>query len=96
MSELSLISVIIIILIVVLGLLMIAMVWKKKGEENAIVPDYRTLFKMGIIWFPLGLVTMALYFLLDIPFYIAVPLFAVGIIYLVISLAHRDKWDVNS
>ena len=47
---------------------------------------------MGTVWFPVGLASMVIFFLLDVTFVVGLPLFAMGIIYLAIGWANRDKW----
>jgi hypothetical protein len=43
-------------------------------------PDFRTLFILGIIWFPLGMILDNFLF------------FIIGMAYMVIGLAHKEKW----
>ena len=92
MSEWLPISGAIVAILIVVGTLMTLMVWKRKKEGKLEEPDYRAFYVMGIIWVPAGIVFMLAYFLLDIPFVIGIPLFAMGLTYLIIGLANRDKW----
>ena len=47
---------------------------------------------MGVAFLPTGLAMMIVYFLVEIPFEVGLPLFALGLIYLIIGLVNRDKW----
>ena len=95
MSELLLISVAILAILILVGILLTLVVWKKKKEGKLEEPDYRAFFVMGIIWVPAGIVSMFTSFLLDIPFVIGMPLFAMGLIYLIVGLANRNRWKKN-
>ncbi len=50
---------------------------------------------MGIVWVPVGIVFMFILLLSDLPFVIGMPLFGMGLAYLAIGLANRDKWKTN-
>jgi amino acid transporter len=82
-------------IVLLLGLLMAWMFWKKKKEGKLEEPNYRSFYIMGIIWIPFGIVLMVVYFILQIPFFVGIPLFALGLIFLIIGLANRDKWKKN-
>ena len=79
-------------IVLALGIVVALMVWRKRKEGRLQEPNYRTFFIMGIITAPFGIVSMVVYFLLQIPFFIAFPVFGVGVTYLIIGWAHRDKW----
>ena len=79
-------------IVIALGIVVALMVWRKRKKGTLEEVNYRAFFVMGIIMAPLGIVSMIIYFLLQIPFFIAFPIFGVGIIYLIIGWAHRDKW----
>ena len=91
----AVIASIILAIAVVTGILAVLMVQKRK-KEGKLQPDYRIFFLLGITWLPFSIILMIVSFILQIPFYIGFPLFAVGIIYLVIGLANRDKWKKSS
>ena len=78
----------------VTGILAVFMVQKKKKEGKQIV-NYRVFFLLGITWVPFSIVLMFVSFILQIPFYIGFPLFAVGLVYLVIGLKNRGTWKIN-
>ena len=83
------------VVLVALGILMALVLWKKRKEGKTAEPDYRALFIMGAVFFPVGLVALIIYFLADIPFVIALPLLALGLAYLVAGLVNRDKWKAK-
>ncbi|MDP2720013.1 MAG: hypothetical protein U1D67_09260 [Dehalococcoidia bacterium] len=86
------------LLVIVVGIIAGVTLLKKKKEGKIEPPDYRTFFKMGIIITPFGLAVTIFYFLMQIPFYVALPILALGLFYLFIGLRNRDKWKrrVNS
>lgn len=58
-----------------LALLIVFLLGKKEFK-----PDFRTLFMLGIVWFPLGIILDNFLF------------FIIGMAYLVIGLANKEKW----
>ncbi|HUV24914.1 MAG TPA: hypothetical protein VMW26_05755, partial [Methanomassiliicoccales archaeon] len=57
-----------------------------KRKKGWVEPDYRAFYFLGIIFTPLGIVlsVVVTWALLGIT--------ALGVIYLIIGLANRDKW----
>ncbi len=88
------ITLIILAIAVVIGILSVLMVRKGKKEGNPQVA-YRTFFILGVTWVPFSIVLMVVSFILQIPFYIGFPFFALGLIYLIIGLKNRDKREKN-
>ncbi len=86
----AVIALIILAIAVVTGIIALFIVRKRKREEKP-QADYRTFFILGVIWVPFSIVLMVVYFIFQIPFYIGFPLFALGLIYLIIGLKNRDK-----
>ena len=80
---------------IVVTLLMVMVLRKRKRERKTGETDYRAFFIMGVAFLPTGLAMMIVYFFAEIPFEIGLPLFALGLIYLIIGLANRDKWHKN-
>ena len=80
---------------IVVTLLLVAVLRKRKKEGKAGETDYRAFFIMGIVFLPTGFAMMMVYFLAELPFEIGLPLFALGLVYLLIGLANRDKWKKN-
>ena len=77
---------------IVVTLLLVAVLRKRKREGKAGETDYKAFFIMGVVFLPTGFAMMIVYFLADLPFEIGLPLFALGLVYLLIGLANRDKW----
>ena len=91
----AVIALIILAIAVVTGILAVVMVRKRKKEGKP-QADYRIFFLLGITWLPFSIILMIVSFILQIPFYIGFPLLALGLIYLIIGLANRDKWKKSS
>jgi uncharacterized membrane protein HdeD (DUF308 family) len=92
MSGTLAVSIAIAAILVLVGLITLMTIWKRRKKGEPSEPNYRAFFVMGIVWFPVGLTSMIIYFLLDISFVVGIPLFAMGIIYMTIGLVNRDKW----
>jgi FtsH-binding integral membrane protein len=73
-------------------LLLVLGLRKRKRSGKAGETDYKAFFILGLAFLPTGLAMMLVYFFVEIPFEVGLPLFALGLIYLVIGLVHRDKW----
>ena len=86
------ISIAIASILVLVGVVALVLIWKRRREGKPSEPNYRAFFMMGTVWFPVGLASMVIFFLLDVTFVVGLPLFAMGIIYLAIGWANRDKW----
>jgi uncharacterized membrane protein YfcA len=95
MSEWPLISAAIAATLIVVGILVGFVAWRRRKEGKLAEPDYRAFFVMGIVLVPVGIVFMFIFFQSDIPFVTGVPLCAMGLVYLTIGLANRDKWKTN-
>lgn len=72
-------------ILIVMGIIAL-FVWRMRKGEKPGETDYRVFFILGICWFPLGVVFMAT----ENP--IGYVFFGLGLVYLVIGLANRDKW----
>ncbi|UCF13415.1 MAG: hypothetical protein JSW06_03940 [Thermoplasmatales archaeon] len=88
MSEWILISIGIIAILVLIGIVLALVVFKKKKEGKMGEPNYQVFFNVGIIWLPVGVV-----FMIAVNPAIGIAFMALGIMYLAIGLANRDKWD---
>jgi hypothetical protein len=86
MEEWILISLVLVGLIVIIGLIVSLVVLKKKKEDKMGEPNYQAFFIMGISFLALGIILT----------YTVNPGFlgfiAIGIIYIAICLANKDKW----
>ena len=77
---------------ILVTLLLVLFLRKRKRAGKAGENDYKAFFILGLAFLPTGLAMMLVYFFVEIPFEVGLPLFALGLIYLVIGLIHRDKW----
>jgi len=63
MSGTLAVSIAIAAILVLVGLIALVMIWKRRKEGKPSEPNYRAFFIMGIVWFPVGLTSMIIYFL---------------------------------
>jgi hypothetical protein len=87
LSEWILIPALIVAALVVIGLILTLVVFKKKKEGKMGEPNYQVFFNIGMVWIPVGVV-----FMIAINPAIGIAFMAMGITYLAIGLANRDKW----
>ena len=80
---------------IVITLLLVVVLRRRKREGKAGETDYRAYFLMGIAFLPTGLAMMIVYFLGELPFEIGLPVFALGLVCLIVGLVNRDKWRKN-
>ena len=88
MTEWALISIAIIALLVLIGIVLVLLVWRKRGIVGE--PNYQVFFALGVVWLPVGVV-----FMVSVSSVIGFAFMAIGIAYLAIGLANRDKWGKN-
>lgn len=72
--------------------LILAIVLLFRKKEGKVEPDYRTFFLMGIVFVSVGIVFTLMTLLLDISLIVGIPIFAMGLMYLIYGLGNRDKW----
>jgi hypothetical protein len=77
---------------ILVTLLLVVVLRKRKQTGETGETDYKAFFIMGLAFLPTGLAMIAVYFFTELPFEIGLPLFALGLIYLIIGLVNRDKW----
>ena len=61
-------------------------------EGNQVKTNYRTLYNFGKYIVPFGILITIVFFVLQIPFYAGLPLLALGLLYLTVGWANREKW----
>jgi hypothetical protein len=86
-------------LLLILGILVtlfLVLVLRKRKLGKTAGTDYKAFFIMGVVFLPTGLTMMFVYFFTDIPFEVGLPIFALGLIYLVLGLAKREKWKKST
>ena len=96
MSQPSAILAVIAILTVALGILVTLLVRKRRKERKIEETSYRAFFVMGTAMFPAGIVGLLIFLMLGVSFIIAMPILSLGLIYLIIGVANRDKWKKAS
>ncbi|HVQ00748.1 MAG TPA: hypothetical protein VMT57_04465 [Candidatus Thermoplasmatota archaeon] len=67
-----------------LPIVVLLLITRKQRVVRA--PNDRSVFLVGLAWFFVGLVLMAVYVFMDVPFWLGVPVAVVGLIYQVIGL----------
>ncbi len=72
-----------IILVIVLAVFLISIIWLRKSRMNR-TPNFRALFILGLTWLPMGLIS-------DIT-----VLWTTGLIFFIIGIANRKKWDQST
>jgi uncharacterized membrane protein YbaN (DUF454 family) len=92
MSEWILISMLLVAILVLVGIFLILVIWKKSKEGKQVESDYRVFFIIGLLMTPLGIIGMTASFFADTSFFIGLPFFSIGVVYIVIGLGNRDKW----
>ena len=97
MSELIIDSafILILLIIIVISSAYICLKILKEGKYGA--HNYYVFFIIGMIWLPTGLIYMVATMTLSygVPLLLGIPLFSMGLIFLIISSANRDKWINN-
>lgn len=79
-------------LVATLVLVLMYSTWRRRKEGRLSPTNYRVFFMMGLVWFIVGSALIAASIILGVPVLYAIPLFALGAIYLVIALLNKDKW----
>ncbi len=82
----------IVAVLIVSGILVVWMAWKRKKEGKQEEPNYRVFFIVGMFMTPVGIIVITASFLADISFFIGLPFFSIGVVYIAIGLGNRDKW----
>jgi len=87
MSEWILLTIILGAIAVIVGVFVLFMMMQKKKKDGTYKePDYRAFFIMGICFLPMGIIFTSS---VNPGF---VGFIGLGIIYMAIGLANRDKW----
>jgi Gpi18-like mannosyltransferase len=91
MNDWVLILILLVAIMVVIGIVLTVVAWKKRKERGYKEVDFRAFFIMGIAFLPVGVVFMIVFSQTDISFLPGLPMFLLGLIYLIIGLTNRDK-----
>ena len=83
---------IILALVIAMGIAMVLVSKKRAKEGKTAKMGYRGVYIFGIIIVPFSILTMAVMIVLQTPFYVGLPLFALGLTYLIVGWLNKDKW----
>ena len=83
------IATIILVLMLVIGAISAVLALKKSKSGE---PNYRVFYITGLILLPIGIIWMGASLFLDISIGAGGAFLGVGVTYLIIGLAYRDKW----
>jgi hypothetical protein len=95
MSEIILITIAAGVMISIIGILAALMFMKKRKEINKVETDYRVFFIIGLFMTIIGIIGIIASFLAEFSFFIGLPFFSIGIVYIGIGLGNRDKWRIK-
>ncbi len=87
MSEWILISALIIAVLLVIVLLITFVMFKRRKEGKIGEINYKIFFILGFVWIPIGSVYM-----ITINTAIGIAFMGLGVAYIAIGLANKDKW----
>jgi heme/copper-type cytochrome/quinol oxidase subunit 2 len=88
MNEAILIMIFIVMILLLVGVILAVYLLRKKKDEEKQEVNYQVFFTIGIVWVPLGIVSM-----IAINTAIGIPFLAIGLSWMAIGLANRDKWQ---
>ena len=74
------------------GLLAIIVNLRKRAGDSTARPNHRAFFYVGAAMLAVGTAEVAIFLRSDISFVVALPLVMIGLVFVVIGLANRDKW----
>ena len=80
------------VLAVMVGIVAVLLVRRQPKDGRPSQTNYRVFFIMGLVMLGLGVVNGALYFVMQIPFYVGLPLVVMGVVYTALGAAHRSSW----
>ena len=92
MNDSSSVMSVLLLIGIVVTLLMVVLLRKRKRKRKTGEIDYRAFLIMGIAFLPAGFVMMIVYLMTELSFEIGLPLFALGLICLIVGFVNRDKW----
>jgi len=76
----------VLVLVVIVGVIVALVAWKRGGKGKARDTDYKVFFVLGICFLPMGVMAVATE---NMGF---LGMGALGVVYMAIGLANRDKW----
>jgi predicted membrane channel-forming protein YqfA (hemolysin III family) len=85
------VSVALLSIVLTVGLLAILVNLKKKAGARAQQPNQRAFFFMGIVMLAAGTAELLIFLRSDVSFAVALPLMAIGLVFVLIGLANRSR-----
>ena len=89
METSEIIATIILVIMLVIGAISAVLALKKSKSGE---PNYRVFYITGLILLPIGIIWIGASFFLDTSIGAGGAFLGVGVTYLIIGLAYRDKW----
>ena len=96
MEGLLLYTIILLVILVTIGVILVIVIWKRKSANRFKGTNFHIFYVMGIGFILAGIASMFIYSRLGMPFFIGMPLFAMGITYLIVGLLNKDKWQKHN
>ena len=78
--------------LIALGIVVVFMSRTRDRETTSPQPNYRIFFVIGGAMSVVGIAEILVLLQTDISFVVALPLLAIGLVFLAVGLANRDKW----
>jgi len=88
----AIIAIVIGVLAAIAGAVVVLVVRRRSQAGQTAQTNFRVFFVTGLVMLALGIINAALYFAMQIPFYIGLPMVIIGGVYAVIGWAHRSTW----
>jgi len=88
----AVIALVILAMAVVVGIFTVFMTRKKGRGGKLEETNYRVFFIMGVAMTDIGIIGMIVALWRDYSYITPLPILIIGIVYLAIGLANRDKW----
>ena len=86
-------SVIAVVLLVLALLIILIIVERKRIDRGIIVSsNYKRIIITGIVAVLVGIIGTAMFYFLEIPFAIGLPILGMGIVYIVAGVIYRKEW----
>ena len=89
MSELVTTAWVITVVLLVVSLIVVLVLNTRKQKVKA--QNHRGLILFGVLWFFVGVALMVAYVLMDVPFWIGLPVAVLGLVYQLVGLWRQWK-----
>jgi len=88
----AVIAIIIGVLAVIAGAVVVLVVRRRSQAGQTAQTNFRVFFITGLVMLALGIINASLYFAMQVPFYIGLPMVIIGGVYTIIGWTHRSTW----